>query len=278
MALAQHPRRYAQCTYCMPRPFPLESLPLVNPSRDSATAGVIPPGNSANYNNQPITHGLQFHSGYQESSHAAIRLSSRYAHLSGTVYLDDAAKDFSGTISIYDMGAMDPARASDTDIAGGRVIFRYTFNGQGKYDFSTDVRNVNTIGIVVSARYNYELVTIDLGASLSTTGTRSSSISHTTPVPLQPLSGRITRGNTLVFARKPIPGASFYDLQFWLVSAATGQSIGPRSVTITSARVTGTIARLSTTLLPKGTYRWRVAAATRSSLSSWTPERTFILR
>ncbi len=68
-------RHVAHAQHQAATPVPLESLTPIDP----AGIVVIPPGNSAHFQGQPITHGLQ------GEGHIAYDLSRRYTTFSGTV-------------------------------------------------------------------------------------------------------------------------------------------------------------------------------------------------
>jgi hypothetical protein len=83
-------------------------------------------------------------------------------------------------------------------------------------------------------------------------------------------------GPILPFIWKPFPNAAYYDLQIWLVSALQPQVLTSASMTIFSARLTGTSYQIKVKGMPNGVYHWRMAATDASGalISPWTPEQT----
>jgi hypothetical protein len=109
---------------------PIESLPLASTNN----AAAIPPGNSANSNGTPITHGLQF----SESASAQVALGRAYTSVSGTFYGDDNGNSGSATVTIYD-----ESTGSD-----GQLLYKYTFaTSKDIVPFTISVRGLKAISI-----------------------------------------------------------------------------------------------------------------------------------
>lgn len=83
-------------------------------------------------------------------------------------------------------------------------------------------------------------------------------------------------GPVLPFRWKPFPNAAYYDLQMWLVSPLQPRTLTKSSVTIFSARLTGTGYKITVKAMPKGVYHWRMAAADAAGalISPWTKEQS----
>ncbi len=126
------------------------------------------------------------------------------------------------------------------------------------------------------------------GALSFTITARMTDIQPTPPTPVvRPLTtilpgqhAVLSGSHTLPYSWNRYPGASYYYLQFWLVSPAQGQQITARSVTTFTVRLSGTSYNLDTSHMLKGTYVWRMAAVSLHGklLSPWTAEQSVTLK
>jgi hypothetical protein len=94
-----------------------------------------------------------------------------------------------------------------------------------------------------------------------------------------PAAGAVVSGRALPFTWKACAGAAFYYLQVWLVRPAADQHIGAHSILNFGTQIAGSQYSLKTTFTPKGTYLWRLAAASSSGklLADWTKPQRFTL-
>lgn len=99
-------------------------------------------------------------------------------------------------------------------------------------------------------------------------------------VPLRPASGAAVSGPTLTLAWSAYHHATAYDIQLWLVQAATGQALSAHSSSVVSRRVQAARLVLATAGLVPGTYHWRVVATDRTGtlITVWTPDQVLRLR
>jgi hypothetical protein len=106
------------------------------------------------------------------------------------------------------------------------------------------------------------------------------SIGVSLPATLSPAANATVSDATVPFTWSAVPGASVYDLQIWLVQPSTSQEVTADAVITRATHVRGLRYDLNTQEMPKGTYAWRLAAATSQGalVSGWTPESTFSLR
>ncbi len=98
--------------------------------------------------------------------------------------------------------------------------------------------------------------------------------------PLLPYPDAVSSEPSVPFTWVSVPDAVYYQLQIWLVRLASGQTIGPRSRVTFATQTAGAHYALDTQLMPRGTYRWRVAAANAQGVfvADWTPEVNLTLR
>jgi len=141
-------RHVAHAQHQAATPVPLESLRLIQ----STNVVVIPPGNSANFQGQPIGHGLQMQSQDTESAEVLFSLGKHYTRLSGTAYVDDSSNTDGiankPDLQIFDESSISPNGTGEYDVTGGRVLLNYTFtSGVTSTTFTIDVSNVNLIWV-----------------------------------------------------------------------------------------------------------------------------------
>lgn len=220
-------------------PVPLESLTPIDP----AGIVVIPPGNSAHFQGQPITHGLQ------GDGHIAYDLSRRYTTFSGTVYIDDGSTcgGFSGNdchFSVFDESQAYHSPSGDYQWTTDHPLFDYSFSSSiTTITFSINVQGVSLIEIDLTGG-----ATTDLVATLTP-------VSHNPqPKPLQThvqaispnVSRAVPSNRAILFQWQSFRGATAYQLHAWLVHPLGNSSIQQ-----------GTPTTFAVTVYGKATYVWQ---------------------
>jgi len=240
-------------------PVPLEALPLIGGS-----GCAISPTCPGKAQSVALHHGLHI----DGSSDAQIRLGGHYTSLGGAVYLDDSSNPQYLTVYIY-----------DTSGGAKRLIYEASITGTQSASFAIGVQGVDSIDInpagtgrsvdIVAALAPVGGVTSPSRAG-STPGSAGHGVTTVLPGPDITLSG----ATIVPFAWKPYPGAAAYFLQVWLSQAAPGQAIGHNRHLNVATTTASLHYELSTAGMPKGAYRWRIAAlsARGALISPWTHE------
>lgn len=225
-------------------PVPLESLP-------QATIGdggfkVIPPGNSANFQGQPIRHGLQASSVSVSGPYAFFRLDGHYSKLSGTIYEDDSNGGSAGTgFFIYNDDGHSPqceGYGGGNCATSGTALFKYTLTSPiSSTTFSVNVSGVHLLGIGFDS--NDKLY--DIVAALTPAAPRPIP-AHAYVQAISPLTGAVATNGRVFFRWHPFRNSSGYLLRVWL-ARPIGDGRIPRGTPLT----------FSATIYGASSYSWQ---------------------